>query len=187
MQSPPPDSALPPQHARLDLSEPAAPAGADARAFESLHPRARGLMRFGAIVGFVLPPAIPSAILLSAWDGGALPPTLRVALWFALCVALAFAGWRYGGARYARTRFALDGHGLHIRRGVIWQSETFVARDRVQHTDVNRGPLDRRFGLSSLKVYTAGTKLASIELDGLPEQRALELRDALSNTDEHDL
>ena len=54
----------------------------------------------------------------------------------------------------------------------------------MQHIDLNRGPLDRRFGLATLKVYTAGTKLASVSVDGLPEARAAQLRDALVSHDD---
>ena len=71
-----------------------------------------------------------------------------------------------------------------MRRGVFWRSETLVPRSRVQHIDLNRGPLDRRFGLATLKVYTAGTKLASVSVDGLPEARAAQLRDALVSHDD---
>jgi hypothetical protein len=49
--------------------------------------------------------------------------------------------------------------------------------------DINHGPLDRRLGLATLRVYTAGTRLASVTLDGLPEARALQLRDALVAAD----
>jgi membrane protein YdbS with pleckstrin-like domain len=49
----------------------------------------------------------------------------------------------------------------------------------VQHTDVHSGPLDRRWGLADLTVFTAGTEAAAIRLPGLPVERALALRDAL--------
>ena len=141
-------------------------------------------MRLGAMLGFLIPLAPPLVIVLAAWDPEGLGALGKVGL-FLLGLALAAAlGWRYGNARYARTEFALDDAGLHIRRGVVWRTETLVPRSRVQHTDINRGPLDRYFGLSTLKVYTAGTKLASVALDGLPEARAAELRDALVSHDD---
>jgi membrane protein YdbS with pleckstrin-like domain len=109
---------------------------------------------------------------------------MKLGVFVGLAIALVIGAWRIGLARHARTRFALDEHSLRIRRGILWRSETVVPRSRVQHTDVNRGPLDRRLGLATLKVFTAGTKLASLGLDGLPDARAVELRNALIGTDD---
>jgi membrane protein YdbS with pleckstrin-like domain len=155
--------------------------------YQSLHPNARRVLQLTSMAGFTLAPAVPLAILLTAWDGAGLTSAIKVGIWLLVVLGLATLGWIVGSARYGRTRYAFDSRGLHIRRGLIWHSETFVARTRVQHTDINRGPLDRRLGLSSLKVFTAGTRLASVALDGLPEARARELRDALSNPDDADL
>jgi membrane protein YdbS with pleckstrin-like domain len=152
--------------------------------WEALHPRARLGMRLGVLLGFAPLYALPSAIVLAAWDAGGWSVTAKLAAFFLGLAAVAALAWRYADARYARTAFALDGAGLRIRRGVFWRSETLVPRSRVQHTDLNRGPLDRRFGLATLKVYTAGTKLASVAIDGLPESRAAELRDALVSDDD---
>jgi membrane protein YdbS with pleckstrin-like domain len=49
----------------------------------------------------------------------------------------------------------------------------------VQHTDIQRGPLDRRLGLAELLIHTAGTQMATVRLPGLTADRASALRDAL--------
>jgi membrane protein YdbS with pleckstrin-like domain len=155
--------------------------------WEALHPRARWGMRLGATIGVAVVYVAPAAILLAAWDSAGWSVATKM---FAFAAGLAGGialAWRLANARYARTTYALDAAGLRIRRGVLWQSETLVPRSRVQHTDLNRGPLDRRFGLATLKVYTAGTKLASVAIDGLPEARAAELRDALVTDDDDSL
>jgi uncharacterized protein len=153
-------------------------------AWESLHPNARTAMRlFGAssLGGVYL---VPAAMLLIAWDSLGWSGGVRVAAWAIGALLVLLAGWVAGGVRWSRTGFALDAAALRIRRGIFWRSETLVPRSRVQHTDLNRGPLDRRLGLATLKVYTAGTKLASVSLDGLPAERAAELRDALVAADD---
>ena len=152
--------------------------------WEALHPKARIGLRLGAILGFALVYAIPAAILLLAWDFAGGSGWTKAALHLAGLILIAWLGWRYAEAAYRRTHFALDDAGLRIRRGVFWRSETLVPRSRVQHIDLNRGPLDRRFGLATLKVYTAGTKLASVSVDGLPEARAAQLRNALVSHDD---
>jgi membrane protein YdbS with pleckstrin-like domain len=152
--------------------------------WEALHPKARIGLRLGAMLGFGLVYAIPATVLLAVWDSDGWSGIARWVLYLVGFALIAWLGWRYAAAAYARTQFALDEAGLRIRRGIVWRSETLVPRSRVQHIDLNRGPLDRRYGLATLKVYTAGTKLASVSVDGLHEARAAELRDALVTSDD---
>ncbi|MEZ5463933.1 MAG: PH domain-containing protein [Lysobacteraceae bacterium] len=88
-------------------------------------------------------------------------------------------GWFWQRAAWRRTRYRVDDDGWHVRRGVLWRSETLVPRSRVQHVDVNHGPVDRHFGLASLKVHTAGTRMEAVTLHRLLEADALALRDRL--------
>jgi hypothetical protein len=103
---------------------------------------------------------------------------VAVALLLAVTLGL-WLGWRYA-ARYA-TRYAAMhlSDGVLIRRGVWWRSEIFVPRARIQHTEVNQGPLDRRWGMASVSLHTAGTRLENITLPGLPRDVAEGLRDEL--------
>lgn len=68
---------------------------------------------------------------------------------------------------------------VEIRKGVIWRKVVSVPRSRVQHTDVSQGPLERRFGLGTLMIYTAGTEHSKVELRGLEYQTAALVRDHL--------
>ena len=83
------------------------------------------------------------------------------------------------GAHYRHTSYRVDDQGIEIRRGVYWRVVINVPRSRVQHIDVSQGPLDRRYGLGTLVVYTAGTDHAKVELGGLEHGRALRIREHL--------
>ncbi|HEY8551766.1 MAG TPA: PH domain-containing protein [Vicinamibacterales bacterium] len=78
--------------------------------------------------------------------------------------------------RYEHTTYRVDAHGIEIRQGRFWRRVTTVPRSRVQHTDVAQGPLERRLGLATLIVYTAGTEHSAIPLAGLAHETALALR-----------
>lgn len=93
--------------------------------------------------------------------------------------------WR-GDRRWRRTGWLLDEAGFNLRRGQWWRSETRVPQSRVQHLDVRRGPLQRRFGLSTLVIHTAGTRLSAVSVDGLDAGDAERLRDALARQDDDD-
>lgn len=91
--------------------------------------------------------------------------------------------WLLTRWQYHYTAYCLNEEGLIIRKGMLWRSETFVLRSRVQHIDVSQTPLARLFGLATLKVYTAGTKLGSIALTGLAKTDAEYIRDQLITQD----
>jgi uncharacterized protein len=81
--------------------------------------------------------------------------------------------------RYQTTWLRLDVDGLEYEHGWLWHHHISVPRSRIQHTDVTQGPLERRFDLATLVVYTAGTEHASISIEGLSHEAALAFRDAL--------
>jgi uncharacterized protein len=91
---------------------------------------------------------------------------------------LAFA-WLWPSLAYRHLRFGVDETGIAIESGVLWRSRVALPRVRIQHTDVSQGPLERRYGIGTLKLYTAGSRHVKIELPGLNHDEALALRDAL--------
>lgn len=103
----------------------------------------------------------------------------RVGVGIALMVAAVLAGWGLGRARWRRTRWKLDGRGLSVKRGLVWRSEVLVPRTRVQHLDLERGPIERRYGLATLVVHTAGTRMNALRQHGFLDADAVALRDAL--------
>lgn len=117
---------------------------------------------------------------------GVIPASSWLVLVGGVVLLLLAAGWLWAGARWRCTGWRLDSDGLAIRRGVFWRSETLVPRSRVQHVDLGHGPLDRRFGLTELKVHTAGTRLAAVSLGGLEQATAEALRDVLVDDGDDD-
>jgi membrane protein YdbS with pleckstrin-like domain len=92
---------------------------------------------------------------------------------------LALASHHGPRVRYQTTWVGLDEDGLEFEHGWLWRHQISVPRSRIQHTDVTQGPYERRFGLATLVVYTAGTEHASISIEGLSHETALAFRDAL--------
>lgn len=97
----------------------------------------------------------------------------------ALWLAFVARAWIWPRLVFARTRYRLSGAALEIRRGVLFHSWNAVPRSRVQHTDVACGPIQRRFGVATLLVHTAGTSNATIGLSGVSQRTAEALRDEL--------
>jgi|GEM_PF-3244415 len=89
------------------------------------------------------------------------------------------AAVRYASAAHARFGYALLDDGLWLQSGVFWRKAVFVPRQRVQHTEVNHGPLDRKMGLAKLVLHTAGLRLQHLTIPGLSDAQAHALRDNL--------
>ena len=101
------------------------------------------------------------------------------AAWALATVASAWVAHRWPEREYARASYTVGEDVIEIRTGVWWRHVTKVPRSRVQHTDVAQGPLERRYGLATLVIHTAGTEHAKVELGGLAHETALAIRDHL--------
>ena len=150
--------------------------------WQPLPPAARRMFVLGNLASYgllALGLLIPIGLLLrgTPW---ALP--------LALLELVALPGWGVWLAlrQYASTRWRLDADGYSLRRGRLWQQETFVPRSRVQHLDLQRGPVARRLGLSTLVIHTAGTRQHAVATAGLAAGDAEHLRDELARWIETD-
>ncbi|WP_436343624.1 PH domain-containing protein [Natronorubrum sp. FCH18a] len=139
---------------------------------ESLHPRIRLLwIAQGAIAAIVLGVVLA---LVDRWLTGV--PTVAIAGVAALGLVL---GIVYAVRLYQVWTFELQDDALYLERGVVTFVETAVPFVRVQHVDTQFGPVERALGLSSVVVYTAGSRNADVRIPGLTPDRARDLQDTL--------
>ncbi len=57
--------------------------------------------------------------------------------------------------RHRRWSWALTDEGLELAHGVLVRTESAIPAFRVQQVDIRQGPIERLFGLASLKITTA--------------------------------
>ena len=133
---------------------------------------------FTAIVGVASLAGLGIGLVTGDDMPGWLRPLLPLA-WLAAVVLMAWHAYWWAGLEYQHTSYRLDAQGIEIRRGVYWRVVINIPRSRVQHTDVSQGPLERRYGLGTLVIYTAGTDHAKVDLSGLEHGVALRIREQL--------
>ncbi|WP_049900936.1 PH domain-containing protein [Natrinema sp. J7-1] len=139
---------------------------------ESLHPRIRLLwIARGALAAGVLAVAL---VVLDQWQ--LTVPTVAIGVVIALALVLVVA---YAVRLYQVWRFELQDDALYLERGVVTFVETAVPFVRVQHVDTQFGPIERVLGLSSVVVYTAGSRNADVRIPGLTPDRARSLQETL--------
>jgi len=142
-----------------------------------LDPKARTLWR---VHGTLFSPPV-----LAAGGGGswALLERAQIPPWLAFSPGVAAAALALvlvtvlPPARWHRWRYEVRGEEVDLERGVLWRRRTLVPLSRVQHVDTKSGPLQRRFGLATVEIYTAA---GSEEIPQLAVSVADELRENIS-------
>jgi membrane protein YdbS with pleckstrin-like domain len=164
----------------------AAGGGAESELERAVDPRVIGVWRWSAVMAFIPVVAAASIFVISA-AAARVPAAMALAVaWVLLVAALVGYAWKYPAARYRHLRYRVDDIGITIRDGVFWRASSALPRVRIQHTDVSQGPLQRRFGVADLKLYTAGSRYTCIVLPGLEHAEALALRDELQRRADED-
>ncbi len=176
-----PPGALP-QPLQVDPTDCANPPEAGAGGWQSLPRRARTLFVLGDIIGMLVIAVLLLVPIGLVVDDGTLKLVLAGAC---LLVLPAGAAW-WAGKRYRYTAWRFDADGFALRTGRLWRQETRVSTTRVQHLDLKRGPLERRFRLSTLVIHTAGTRHSAVSIAGLDVDDAERLRDALARQRDDD-
>ena len=79
--------------------------------------------------------------------------------------------------RWRMWRYEIRPDEIDLQRGIWWIERTLVPLARIQHVDTRQGPLQRRFGLSTVVFYTAA---GSNQIPELSTPVAAEVRDRIA-------
>jgi uncharacterized protein len=109
-------------------------------------------------------------------DAALLPPGIIAGAVLVIALALII---RVPARRYNARGYQISADRLRVVRGLLFRSDTVVPFGRVQHIDVDQGPLERFFGIATLTLHTAGNHNASVALPGLGEPLAREMREEI--------
>lgn len=106
-------------------------------------------------------------------SGGEFSPT--VPLWvLVIVVAIPILTWPL--LAVPRRGYVVRDKDILFRKGVFWRSVTAVPFNRIQHVETSNTPLDRKFYLATLQLFTAGGSGADLRIEGLGKDVAERLR-----------
>jgi uncharacterized protein len=94
----------------------------------------------------------------------------------------AFAAW-FQQRRFRAWGYAEREDDLLVRRGVMFSRLSVIPYGRMQFIDVTAGPLERSFGLATVKMHTAAAA-SDARIPGLERSEAERLRDRLAELGE---
>jgi membrane protein YdbS with pleckstrin-like domain len=172
--APPPADSLPPAGAAPPPSDRIQPI-AEGEELTPLHPSYRTVLRLQTMIFFI--PVMIGALVAEAAlanEGAPIPSGLIAGPLLLLAIVLVI---RLPQRRFAARGYQMSADRLRVVRGVLFRSDTVVPFGRVQHIDVDQGPLERAFGIATMTLHTAGTHNASVDLPGLGEAHAREMRE----------
>ena len=141
-----------------------------------VHPNYKSALRLQTIM-ISIPFLIVALIIEAAIsEQGVLPPgaIAGTVLLFAALMVL-----RVPGRRFHARGYAISNDRLRVVRGIWWHSDTVVPFGRVQHIDVDQGPIARFFDIATLTLHTAGNHNASVNLPGLQQDLAKDMREEI--------
>ena len=78
-------------------------------------------------------------------------------------------------------RFTLREQDLVLHKGLVFKQVICQPILRIQHIDINRGPIQRMAGLATLQVYSAGGSAHTLAIHGLPVEQAETMRQFVLN------
>lgn len=154
-----------------DIDLRALPAFEEARtnALERVYPK----VVLGSTLAFWLPIGI--ALSIAPFLADDTPGFARAAVVSVATVFVILLAWfRHKAASVIS--YAVREHDVVVRRGVFWVRETVQPINRVQHVERVQGPLEKRFKLARLRLFSAGTGNVTFEIPGLNEDQALQLQ-----------
>lgn len=103
------------------------------------------------------------------------------ALWAALpLVFLVAASYVTIPIGYRRRAYALRTRDITYQKGWLFKSMITLPFNRIQHTEVSQGPIERKFRLATLKIFTAGGSSSDLAIPGLDQETAQELREFIA-------
>jgi hypothetical protein len=69
---------------------------------------------------------------------------------------------------------------ISYKTGIIFYKQISVTFNRIQHVEVSQGVLGKLFGLSSVKIFTAGGSASDLSIPGLLTADAQKLKAFIS-------
>ncbi len=144
---------------------------ADTLDWQPLDPNLKKLQQLQGLLALAAA-AIPLAFINIVAGIPALPAVLVWSGWaLVLIVVLAWPG-----IALPKRGYVVRDRDILFRKGVIWRSVTAIPFNRIQHVETSSTPFDRKFGIATLQLFTAGGSGGDLKIDGLSADTAEQLR-----------
>jgi hypothetical protein len=98
----------------------------------------------------------------------------------AIFIFLTISGWISMNLGFKSSGYALRDKDILYKRGWFIRKTRIVPITRIQHVSLQSGPIERKFGLASISIYTAGSQEADFTIRGISGQTAQQIKEWIS-------
>lgn len=108
--------------------------------------------------------------------------TIPIKVWIGVPIALvSFFGWRFVLVMlsFPKKGYLLREQDVSYRSGLLFYKLTSIPFNRIQHVEVSQNMLEKSFGLSRLKIFTAGGSVSDLSIPGLLPDKAHQIESFL--------
>ncbi len=144
---------------------------------QHLDPRARTLWRLSGAIETATVAVVGAVVAFGVLRFGLLPRWVVGGVWAVVVLAAAAGIWPVPDLRWRRWRYEIGAAEVDLQSGWLTVTRTLIPMTRIQHVDTRRGPLQRRFGLASVVLYTAA---GQNEIPALADEVAADARDRIA-------
>lgn len=108
---------------------------------------------------------------------------VQLNLWYILSAVFVFCiiNFIVSLLAFKKRKYAIREHDVIYSKGLIIHSMITVPITRIQHVEESRSWLARHFGLSTLKIFTAGEAGSDLSIKGLPHLEAKQIKEFISD------
>ncbi len=82
---------------------------------------------------------------------------------------------------FKKRKYAVREKDISYKKGFLYKSLTTVPFNRIQHIEIDQGPISRFFGLATLSVFTAGDSSDDLKIKGLLKEQSLQIKEFITN------
>lgn len=86
--------------------------------------------------------------------------------------------------RYDRYKYQITDERIEVKKGLFLITTSIIQIKRIQKIELSNGPIDRKFGLSNINIYTAA---GTVDIKFLNNQEAREISDKVNELLKHKL
>ena len=70
---------------------------------------------------------------------------------------------------------------ISYKSGLLFKKTTTIPFNRIQHLEIDQGPISRFFDLAVLSVFTAGNSSDDLKIRGLKQEDAAKIKEFISS------
>jgi len=95
-------------------------------------------------------------------------------------ILFSFFTW-FSYKAYFYKGYILRSRDLLYKSGIFFKSIVAIPFNRVQHSEINQGIIDRKLGMASLSIFTAGGSSSDLTISGLSLTNAHKLKEIIGH------